>query len=95
MAIDDHNDLYVDDPNANTVSEFAPGSTTPIATISGLANPTVLAINGLDNLFVLQTAYNGLVGEYAPGTTTAGFTLGSFYYPTAVTFDLYATHTSA
>ena len=40
----------------NTVSEFAPGSTTPTATLTGLNDPSALAFDASGNLFVANTA---------------------------------------
>ena len=36
----------------NTVSEFAPGSTTPTATLTGLNYPDALAFDSSGNLYV-------------------------------------------
>ena len=55
----------------NTVSEFAPGSTTAIATYSdGLANPTALIFDSNGNLYVASYD-DSTVLEFAAGSTTA------------------------
>ena len=69
-----------------TVSEFAPGSTTPTATLTGLSNPEGLAFDGSGNLYVANKG-NGTVSEFAPGSTTPTATLTGLSYPVALAFD--------
>ena len=42
----------------HTVSEFAPGSTTPTATLTGLNYPGALAFDSSGNLYVANEAGN-------------------------------------
>ena len=65
----------------NTVSEFAPGSTTPTTTLTELnnpffpnENPWALAFDGSGNLYVANLG-NGTVSKFAPGSTTPTATL--------------------
>ena len=58
-----------------TVSEFAPGSTTPTATLTGLNDPDALAFDSSGNLYVANYGGNGTVSEFAPGSTTPTATL--------------------
>ena len=53
----------------DTVSEFAPGSTTPTATLTGLNDPDALAFDSSGNLYVANYG-NTTVSEFAPVTTT-------------------------
>ena len=57
------------DPGS-TVSVFAPGSTTPTATLTGLTGPGALAFDAHGNLFVANTEFNN--GSYL-GTTVSMF----------------------
>ena len=61
--------------NNNTVSEFAPGSTTASATLTGLGLPDALAFDSSGNLYVANAAStnNGTVSEFSTtGVPTAG-----------------------
>ena len=40
------------DASTGTVSEFAPGATTPTATLTGLSDPAALAFDASGNLYV-------------------------------------------
>ena len=70
----------------NTVSEFAPGSTTPTATLTGLDYPDALAFDSSGNLYVANGATN-TVSEFAPGSTTPTATLTGLNEPHALAFD--------
>src|SRR5580704_15611418 len=78
--VDAKGNLYITNTNANTVTEYAPGSMTPEFTYSGggLGAPADVAIDKAGNAYV--TTYtssfsSGEILEYAPGTTT-GTNLG-------------------
>ena len=72
-----------------TVSKFAPGSTSPAATLTGLTNPDALAFDSSGNLYV--TNWGGgsstTVCEFAPGSTTPTATLTGLTNPNALAFD--------
>ena len=53
----------------NTVSEFAPGSTTPTATLTGLNGPSPWPSTASGNLYVANQD-GSTVSEFAPGSTT-------------------------
>ena len=55
---------------AGTVSKFAPGSTTPSATLTGLNVPRALAFDGSGNLYVANMG-NNTVSKFAPGSITS------------------------
>ena len=60
--------------NSNTVSEFAPGATTPTATLTGLNDPAALAFDSSGNLFVAN--WGSRHGERVrSGSTTPTATL--------------------
>ena len=72
--------------SGNTVSEFAPGSTTPTATLTGLNGARALAFDARGNLFVAN--FNGTtVSEFAPGSTAPTATLTGLNDPIALAFD--------
>ena len=48
------------------MSKFAPGSTTPTATLTGLNGPDALAFDASGNLYVANGG-NGTVSEFDPG----------------------------
>ena len=52
LAFDASGNLYVANEGNGTVSEFAPGSTTPTATLTGLSYPVALAFDASGNLYV-------------------------------------------
>ena len=64
LALDSSGDLFVANQNGN-VDEFAPGSTTPTATLTGLNDPLALAFDSSGNLFVAN-ANGNTVSEFAP-----------------------------
>ena len=74
LAFDSSGNLYVANDGNNTVSKFAPGSTTPSATYSaGLSDPVALAFDSSGNLYVANDG-NNTVSEFAPGSTTPSAT---------------------
>ena len=73
LAIDSSDDLYVSNYNANTVKEFAPGSTTVLLTFPyDLSEPDALAVDTRGNLYVANQGSG--VTEFAPGTNTPSVT---------------------
>ena len=81
-----------------TVSEFAPGSTTPTATLTGLNGPSGLAVDGNGDLYVANggiayfngrtIAYTGTtVSKFAPGSMMPSATLTGLSEPIGLTFD--------
>ena len=99
MACDGGGNLFVPNPGNSTVSEFAPGGTTPSTTLStGLNKPTAVAFSPSGNLYVAN-AGGSTVSEFAPATTTPLATLTGVSAPDALAFDssgnLYAATWSA
>jgi hypothetical protein len=70
----------------STVSKFAPGATTPSATLTGLNRPTALAFDASGNLFVANYD-GGTVSRFAPGATTPNATLTGVAQPHGLAFD--------
>ena len=70
----------------NTVSKFAPGSTTPSATLTGLNQPSDLAVDSAGNLFVADPFAN-TVSKFAQGATTPSATLTGLSGPQALAVD--------
>ncbi|HEY5311398.1 MAG TPA: autotransporter-associated beta strand repeat-containing protein, partial [Pirellulales bacterium] len=92
IAFDPHGNLYVANELNNTVSEFAPGSTTPIATYStSLQGPSALAFDSSGNLYVANGGFgagNNTVVKFAAGSTTPSATYSAgLSYPQALAFD--------
>ena len=71
---------------APTVSKFAPGATTPTATLTGLDEPQGMAFDASGNLYVVNYGTT-TVSEFAPGTTTASHTLSGLNEPAYPAFD--------
>jgi sugar lactone lactonase YvrE len=86
LAFDSHGNLFVVNNGNNTVSEFAPGATTPSATLTGLNSPLDLVFDGSGNLYVTNFGSNS-VSEFAPGTTTPSATLTGLNGPENLAFD--------
>ena len=86
LAFDSSGNLFVSNFNAGTVSEFAPKSTTPTATLTGVYGPEALAFDSNGNLFVANAA-GGTVSEFAPRSTVPTVTLSGLAYPSGVAFD--------
>lgn len=73
ITFDSSNDMFVSNLGNNTVTEYAPGSTSPSLTItSGICDPLFMAVNSSNVLFVANVGGNkkGDVTEYASGSTT-------------------------
>ena len=70
LAFDGSGNLYVANYGNGTVSEFAPGCTTPSATLTGLSPPQRLAFDGSGNLYVAKLLRR-TVSKFAPGSTTS------------------------
>src|SRR5262249_27967165 len=101
LAFDAHGNLFVADLLDSTVSVFAPGSTTPYATLSGLFAPTALAFDTHANLYVANanddtvsectlaydTAGNLLPGSTAPKATLTGSADAPLNDPIALAVD--------
>ena len=73
LAFDGSGNLYVANAGNGTVSKFAPGGATPIATLTGLNSPSDLAFDASGNLYVANDTAN-TVSEFTPvpGAATAG-----------------------
>ena len=72
--------------DSDTVSKFAPGATTPTATLTGLDYPVALAFDPSGNLYVANWSAT-TVSEFAPGATTPTATLTGLNDPHALAVD--------
>ncbi len=70
VVADPAGDVFVADPGAGAVSEFAHGSTTPVAVGSGFINPDGVAFDANGNLFIADDGVPEVVE--IPNTGTAG-----------------------
>jgi hypothetical protein len=52
IAVDSVGNVYVSDATANTVSQFAPGSSTAVSVGTGLKGPTGVAVDGAGNVYI-------------------------------------------
>ncbi len=86
IAFDAVGNVYVANSSNDTVSEFAPGTTTPSVTLTGLYKPTDLAFDNNGNLFVADNN-DGSVSEFFPGNTTPSVIYGGLYSPYRMAFD--------
>jgi YDG domain len=86
MVFDASGDLFVANKYDNTVSEFAPGSTTPVATLTGLDTPEAVAVDKNSNIYVANSG-NNTVSVFAPGKTTPTSTLAGFNNPISLVVD--------
>ena len=84
LAFDSRGDLYVAS-GAYDICEFAPGATTPTATLTGLDFPGALAFDAAGDLYVANG--NSTVSEFAPGATTPTATLTGLNGPSALALD--------
>ena len=71
---------------ANTVSVYSPGSTTPTRTLTGLDAPVALAFDSSGNLYVANNGTN-TVSVFAPNATTPTSTLTEPSSPQALAID--------
>ncbi len=74
LAFDASGNLFVSNAGGTTVSKFAPGATTPSATLTGVNGPYGMAFDSSGNLYVASYSSN-TVSKFAPGTTTPSATL--------------------
>ncbi|MFY9718834.1 MAG: hypothetical protein WAK16_04245 [Candidatus Cybelea sp.] len=83
--------LYVANYNSNTVTVYAPGTSTPLRTIAGEAGerPVALSFDAAQNLYIAnQSNIDSDVTVYAPGSTKVLRTLSqSIAEPNDVVFD--------
>ena len=70
VVADAAGNVFVADPGAGTVSEFAAGSTTAVAVGSGFVNPDGLAFDANGDLFIADDGFPEVVE--IPNTGTAG-----------------------
>src|SRR5262249_46776837 len=63
--------LYVANNTGGTVSVFAPGSTTPSATLTGLNGASALAFDAGGNLYVANSG-NSTVSVFTPSAAAGG-----------------------
>ncbi len=90
MAFDAAGNLYVANQSGNnahdTVSEFAPGATSPTAILTGLNGPDALAFDGSGNLYVANS-YGTTVSMFMPGAISPSAVLTGLSSPHAVAVD--------
>jgi hypothetical protein len=87
MTLDASGNLYVANLTlAGSVMEFAPGSTTPSRTITGLEGPDIgLAVDASGDVFVTEAVGNVDVKEFTPsGGNTPSRTLSAATSPTGI-----------
>jgi sugar lactone lactonase YvrE len=95
IAIDGSGNMYVADPDANAVYEFAPGSTTAGTSIgSGLSAPSGVAVDAGGNVYIADTGNNRVVlvpntltGLSSAGQTTVATTGYTLSGPRGVAID--------
>jgi autotransporter-associated beta strand protein len=89
MIMDASGNLFVANyanATGTTISEFAPGATTPTATLTGVNVPIAMAFDASGNLYVSN--FGGTtVSKFAPGATTASATLTGLSAPRGLAFD--------
>jgi hypothetical protein len=66
MIADSKGDVFVADWNNGTLSEFAPGGTTPTATLTGVNGPNRMAFDAQGDLYVTNY-FDSTVSEFTPG----------------------------
>lgn len=84
LAFDGSGNLYIANGN-NTVTKFAPGASTPSATLTGLGGPHAMAFDSSGNLYVANAG--NTVSKFAPGATTPTATLTGLIGPWDLAFD--------
>jgi hypothetical protein len=83
IAIDSSGNVYVSNYVAGTISEFPPGTETPIRTITGLASPTEVLVDAAGNIFVDENGTD--VKEFTiAGGSVPSRTLSSTTSPTGI-----------
>jgi hypothetical protein len=87
IATDAQGNLYVANRGANTVTEYAPGGTSPTVTLStGISSPSDVAVDGSGTLYVAETPL-GTIQEYKKGDTSPDFTLTAMARPNGMGID--------
>lgn len=74
LAVDANGDLYVGDIQANTISVFHQGQTTPYRTLTGATGVLGVAVDSQENVYAASTA-SPTVYVWAPGSTSPTSTL--------------------
>jgi hypothetical protein len=69
VAVDNKGDVFTVNLNTNTLVGFKPGKTEPFETITGLDNPTGVATDSKNNVFVACDA-NNTIYEVPAGSST-------------------------
>jgi sugar lactone lactonase YvrE len=86
-VVDAKGNLYITNTNSNTVSEYAPGTTSPSFTYSSmLSAPAGVAVDAKQNVYVSNLG-SGEVIEFAQGANTAAATLTGMTLPIDVAVD--------
>jgi sugar lactone lactonase YvrE len=85
MAFDHNGDLYVVNATSATVCEFAPGATTPFATLTGVSIPVALAFDQSGDVYVAGSY--GTVSEFAPGALAPFANISGLGYISALAVD--------
>jgi sugar lactone lactonase YvrE len=86
-ATDAQGNLYVTNTDANTVTEYAPGTLTPSFTYtSGLSAPAGVTVDGKGNVYVSSIS-SGAVEVFTQQTNSVTLTLTGFTLPIDVALD--------
>jgi sugar lactone lactonase YvrE len=86
-AVDAKGNLYVTNTSANTVTEYAPGTTTPAFTYSsGLGDPAGVAVDGKENVYV-TTLSPASVEVFPQGSNSPSQRMTDTPYPIDVAID--------
>jgi hypothetical protein len=87
LFVDGSKNLWVTDLGNNTVTEYAPGTTSPSFTINiGIANPTGLVVDSAGTVYVANVA-NETVTEYPKGETAPSLTISMSASPEYLATD--------
>lgn len=87
MAFDQDGNLFVVDPDNNTVQEMSPdGSASVFGEPIGLFNPWGLAFDSAGNLFV-NSMYNDMIVKFTPDGTGSIFATNDLNFPSGLAFD--------
>lgn len=75
LFVDGSDNLWVTDAGNSTITEYAPGATTPSTTISnGVSTPTGLTVDSAGTVYVANVGTETIT-EYPAGQTTPGLTI--------------------